>query len=201
MAQCIKPTHNPLNKVNMYGSSFKNPESVGFGGLIHDKNFLKVVSFSSHTGISANMHTKLEAIHPSLLIAMELGDIKFEFESNSLETANLIKVGDTSTHEFETIISDIRHMLATRPSIVVRHVFRETNSCAYTLAKMGARDTICLCLWKAPSLKFYLMLRADFTSTVFVICKLYVLCFFFVVSFSLDYTQKKLVGITTQFNE
>lgn len=72
--------------------------------------------------------------------------MKLEIESGSLEDVNLIKTGDTFIHEFRTIIDNIRHIFATRPLIVIRHVLREANNCVDTYAKMGARSTTQLSL-------------------------------------------------------
>lgn len=101
------------------------------------------------------MLIKLETIRQGLLIAMELGDMKLEFELDSLETVNLIKAGDTLTHEFETTINDIRHILDTRLLIVIRHVLREANSCADTLFKISAPGMTRLNIWETHLLSYF----------------------------------------------
>lgn len=141
----IKPVHDTL-KINTNGNSFKNLRRAGFGSLVRDEDDILVIGFSGHVGISTNMHAELKAIRQGLLIVMELDDMKFELESDSYENVNLIKARDTFTHEFKTMI----------PSIAIRHVLREANSCADTLAKMGAHGTTRLSLWKAPFLSYLL---------------------------------------------
>lgn len=64
-----------------------------------------------------------------------------ELELNSLEDVNSIKVSDTSTHEFGTIIEDIKHILFERPKFTFEHIFREANIYANILTKMGACGT------------------------------------------------------------
>lgn len=92
-----------------------------------------------------------------------------ELESESHETISLIKVSDSSIHEFSRILKDIRHILSGRLQFIIGHVFREANNCANILIKMGACGSSRLCLWEAPPFKLSTLLFTDFTSMVYLL--------------------------------
>lgn len=94
--------------------------------------------------------------------------MKLEFKSDFFEIVNFIKARDTLTHEFETIIDNIRHIFATRLLTAIRHDFRKANNCANTLVEMCVHGTTRLSLWKVSPPKLSIILLTDFTSMLFV---------------------------------
>lgn len=62
------------------------------------------------------------------MILVNSEDVVVELEFQSLETVNLIKDEDISSHEFGVIIEDIRQILTTKLTIKIRHVFQEIKS-------------------------------------------------------------------------
>lgn len=91
-------------------------------------------------GIITNMRAELLAIYHGLRIALDFRDFRMELKSNLLEAQNLIKHGDTSTHEFGVIFEDIMHFLSCKASINISHILCETNNCVDLLAKIDSRD-------------------------------------------------------------
>lgn len=61
------------------------------------------------------------------MIVVDLKEMTFDLESKSLEIVNLIKNEDTSTHDLDVIIEDIRHILACYSMIKINHVLCEAN--------------------------------------------------------------------------
>lgn len=99
----VEVEHDTLT-INMDGSSFGNLGRVGFGGLIHDEYGGWVTSFFGYINITTSTHAELVAILQGLLTVADMGEMAFVLEINSLEAVNLIKDGDSSTHEFSVII-------------------------------------------------------------------------------------------------
>lgn len=75
-----------------------------------------------------------------------MGYVSFELEIDSLETVNLIRNGDTSTHVFAILIEDIRQILANRSTCKISHILNEANNCTDSLAKMGALNAAHFCI-------------------------------------------------------
>lgn len=78
------------------------------------------------------------------------------FESDSFELVKLIKNVNTSMHEFDTIIEDIRYILARYPMIRVSQVFHEANQCADIFVKMDTRLLLFVfCGWTVFHICFF----------------------------------------------
>lgn len=76
-----------------------------------------IFGISSYLGIMSNIIVELGAIHQGMIMTNELGDIIVVLESNSIETMNLIKSGDMSTHQYGVVVEDIRRVLDQKPNL------------------------------------------------------------------------------------
>lgn len=99
-----------------------------------------IIVFSSSLHITMNMQAELSTIYHGLMIALNFKDSRIKLESNSLEAMNIIKHGDTFTHEYGVIFEDIKHLFSYKPSVLsISHILREANKYVDLLTKMDSQ--------------------------------------------------------------
>lgn len=85
-------------KLNVDGSSLRNPGPSGYGGVIRNKNGL--IGFSGYCGITTNLNAKLLAIAQGLHLAWGNGYKEVICESDSQMSLTLINEGVLHTHPY-----------------------------------------------------------------------------------------------------
>lgn len=58
---------------------------------------------------------------------VDLSDVKVILESNSREVVNMIKYGNISIYKYDTVIDDIRHILAGKCLFNMNHILKKMN--------------------------------------------------------------------------
>lgn len=142
-------------KLNVDGSSLRNPGPSGYGGVIRNKNGL--IGFSGYCGITTNLNAKIWLLLKDFILLGEMGTkrsfvnliLKCLLHSLTKECCILI------------LIENIR-TLVTRPlKITFCHTLREGNACADWLAKFGANSDVGITSWSSCPQQLSTTLLAD----------------------------------------
>lgn len=81
-------------------ASFGNLGHARIRGLVCDEHDSWIGGFTGHINITTNMQVELTIICQGLKMVVKMEIERIELESNSLKAFNLIRYGDTFTHEF-----------------------------------------------------------------------------------------------------
>ncbi|KAK9988891.1 hypothetical protein SO802_029130 [Lithocarpus litseifolius] len=121
-------------KLNLDGASLGNPEKVG-GGLIRDSYGRWIKGFMIYIGISTSIIAEFWALRDSLTLASQLGITHLAVELDAKVVVDLILSRKTPNSSYTSILNDCRYLLEQFQQIVIKHVFREANRGANSLAK------------------------------------------------------------------
>ena len=125
-------------KLNKDGASQGNPGKAGGGGVIRDSTGKWVKGFSRSMGVTTSVIAEFWAIRDGLVLAKQLGIQNLEVELDAKIVADLLQA-DSVTNRFSSspLLNDCRLLLNSFHQIRMRHVFREANFCADSLARRG----------------------------------------------------------------
>lgn len=129
-------------KLNVDGSYNPSSTCMGVGGLIRSDSGDWLVGFSAFEGPGDVLLAELIAIKKGLNLAWDEGYRRIWCESDSFEAINIIE--DTHRrkyHKYACVIEDILSLLRRNWHVKIKHVFRESKTCADFLAKHGDTQT------------------------------------------------------------
>ncbi len=124
-----------LGKVNTNGSVMGESGLVGGGGVIQDYlgNWVRV--FSRSIGITSSVQAELRALKDGLQLALDLEIPNLEIEMDSAVAVKLLHSINSSNAFLSSIVNDCRYLLERFEAYSLKHIYREANGCADTLAK------------------------------------------------------------------
>ncbi|PKU59032.1 hypothetical protein MA16_Dca025565 [Dendrobium catenatum] len=126
----------PFFKLNTDGSV--DISFAGFWGIIHDNFGQVIVDYAGPLSPCKILFSELMGLIKSLYICNNRGFIDIEIEVDSLLLIQIIKNVDVFYTQFFYIIRKIRMALSTL-NYTIKHIFREGNTCADCMAKLGSR--------------------------------------------------------------
>ena len=128
---------SPLNwyKLNIDGASCGNPGRAGGGGVIRDSAGNWIRGFARYIGYTTSILAKYWALRVGLKLAIQLGVQNLEVELDAKVIVDLINSKNSSNTAYSSLLFDCRLLLEMIPHTKVKHVFREANKCANTLAR------------------------------------------------------------------
>ena len=129
----------PLNwyKLNTNGASCGNPGRAGGGGVIRDNAGNWIRGFARYIGYTTSIIAEFWALRDGLNLAIQLGVQNLEVELDAKVIVDLINSRHSSNTAYSSLLFDCRLLLEMIPHTKVKHVFREANKCADTLARKG----------------------------------------------------------------
>ena len=86
-----KPPPDSYIKLNSDGSSFGNPSTAGFGGLLRNADGDWIVGFSGYCGVVDNLCAELLALRRGLKLAWDYGYRQLICEIDCLEIVRLVR--------------------------------------------------------------------------------------------------------------
>lgn len=125
-------------KLNTDDSVFGGQKGVGGGGIIRNNEGDWVVWFVKKFGNVSNNTTDLWALKEGLLMAKHLGIDDLCVDLDAAFLVYLITNLTVVNLNLEPLLSDCRNLTKSFLNYLVKHVYREANSCVDQLAKMGA---------------------------------------------------------------
>ncbi len=133
----IKWVAPPLGwfKLNMDGSSLRNPSLAGGGGILRNHLGDWVGGFSWAIGYTINVQAELRALKDGLMLAIDLGILNLEVEMDSLVAVKLFNSITTPNAFLSLIVADCRYLMESFEHASLKHIFREANGCTDLLAK------------------------------------------------------------------
>ncbi|GLT73840.1 hypothetical protein SLA2020_456720 [Shorea laevis] len=132
---------NPYNyvKLNTDGSSLGNPGLARAGGVFRDHVGNWILGYSRNVLFTTSLSVELWALRDGLILATNRRFAKLIVEIDSRIAQLLINAPDNAFHSLGVLISDCRMLLSKLPYVQFVHVFREANSVANQLAKLGPK--------------------------------------------------------------
>ncbi|GLU17060.1 hypothetical protein SLE2022_334570 [Rubroshorea leprosula] len=128
-------------KLNTNGSVIGNPGLGGCGGVFRDSQGQWVLGFTRNIGFTTALATELWAIRDGLQLAFNLHFNHIIIETDYYVAFQLIFTAPNPHHPHGILILDCRALLNKIPHARLRHVFRESNMVANTMAKRGVQPS------------------------------------------------------------
>lgn len=131
--------HRAGVKLNTDGCFYESNGKAGFGGLFRDHDGQWLLGFYGKLTCDSSLETEIWGIYRGLTIMLERGYNNIHIESDSLSAVQLINGDHPSTHPLNSLIGDSR-LLLRRTQFQISHIFREANTSADHLARLGAEQ-------------------------------------------------------------
>ncbi|KAL4311917.1 hypothetical protein GQ457_01G054220 [Hibiscus cannabinus] len=128
-------------KMNVDASVSIDDQTVGVGGIIRDAVGSWQFGFARYVGRCNALLAEIWAIHDGLLHARELGYHRVELESDCLEAVHIVTC-QSGAWGGSALLLSINRLLAMDWEVVVRHINRNMNKVADSLAKRGRASSI-----------------------------------------------------------
>lgn len=125
-------------KLNIDDSVFGDQKRAGGGGIIRNNDGDWVVGFVKKFGNVSNNITDLWALKEGLLMAKHLGIDNLCVDLDAAFLVYLITNLTVVNLNLEPLLSDCRNLTKSFLNCLVKHVYREANSCVDRLAKIAA---------------------------------------------------------------
>uniref|UniRef100_A0A2N9FT32 CCHC-type domain-containing protein n=1 Tax=Fagus sylvatica TaxID=28930 RepID=A0A2N9FT32_FAGSY len=136
LVKWIPPSVN-WAKLNTDGLVMGELGLAGGGGVIQDYLGNWVGVFSRSIGITSSVQAELRALKDGLQLALDLEIPNLEIEMDSAVAVKLLHSTNSSNAFLSSIVNDCRYLLERFEAYTLKHIYREANGCADTLAKAG----------------------------------------------------------------
>ncbi|KAK9990873.1 hypothetical protein SO802_025858 [Lithocarpus litseifolius] len=138
-------------KLNSDGASLGNPGKAGRGGIIRDSCGRWIKGFMRYIDISTSIIAEFWALRDGLTLASQLGITHLAVELDAKVVVDLILPRKTPKCLYTSILNDCMYLLEKFQQTVIRHVFREANRGADSLAKGACSLSSDFVVLDAPS--------------------------------------------------
>ena len=126
------------HKLNTGGSFNGASGLAGCGELIRDSNGQWVKGFAKRIVAESSLAAELWGLREGLVLCLEIQTLAIEVELDATAAISLVSCNSRTNGPLSGLADDCRELLLQMPQVKVSHCFREANSCADALAKMGA---------------------------------------------------------------
>ncbi|GLT37826.1 hypothetical protein SLA2020_121150 [Shorea laevis] len=124
-------------KLNTDGAANSSSGQAGAGGVFRDHRGHWLLGYTRNIGHTNSLAAELWAIRDGLSLAVERGFTKIIVETDSKVAVTLLNSNYINFHPLATLLDDCRALLCQIPEVHLHHIYREANSVADLLAKMG----------------------------------------------------------------
>ncbi|KAF7843192.1 putative ribonuclease H-like domain-containing protein [Senna tora] len=155
------------SKLNVDGSCLDNGNTIAAVGIIRDNNGSWLSGYAQFIGVGCSIQAELWSLYLGLRRAKDMGIQLLEVESDCQGVVEFMLCDNISnTHLLALLILSCRSFLPQFNQCVVRHIYREKNSCTDCLAKFAAAHKLPFTIYHVvPS-----YLKSVFWADLFGIC-------------------------------
>lgn len=125
-------------KLNIDGASKSNPGAAGIGGVIMNHKGDFIAAFAKNIGIATNNKAEVWALVQGLKIAAQMERSRIIIDTDSMFLLSCFNRKEVPLSSLEALILEATHLLKGMEKVLLRFSYRETNSVADFLAKMGS---------------------------------------------------------------
>lgn len=133
------PPFTAGDKLNTDGCLYESNRKVGFGGLFRDHVGMWLLGYYGKLNCNSRLETELWGIYRGLTIMLEKGYSNVQIESDSLMAVQLINEGATGYNLHHALALD-SNVLLRRTQSTLTHIYREANSSAGHMPRLGAEQ-------------------------------------------------------------
>lgn len=134
-------------RLNVDGSSLRNPSPLGYRGFIRNSLGEWITGFSGFCGIATNLYVELFAILQGLKIAWESSCHDIICESNSTLALSKLTQGNVLFHPYVVVINQVKSYMSCAWNLKFIHILKEGNNYANELVKMWSSFALSFMLW------------------------------------------------------
>ncbi|KAL0014527.1 hypothetical protein SO802_001596 [Lithocarpus litseifolius] len=116
-----------------------NPGVAGGGGVLRDDAGVWVKGFARQIGHTTSFLAELWALRDGLIMCSDLHINALEIDLDAKVIADLMNNSGSSNASNSSIVADCRLLISRVPQVKVKHCYRESNSCADALARLGSK--------------------------------------------------------------
>ncbi|CAN1176014.1 Putative ribonuclease H protein At1g65750 [Linum perenne] len=127
-------------KLNIDGSYTEDNNSMAVGGLLRDAQGEWVTGFTNKLGRGSAIQAELTAIRDGLSLVWVLGFRKVQAESDCLEAVEMMTCMEFQNHPHAVLGYEIKELLSRNWECTFKHIYREANKVADTLAVTSQLD-------------------------------------------------------------
>ena len=124
-------------KLNTDGASLGNPGKASGGGVISDHRGELLKRFSRGIGSTTSVVAEFWAVQDGLLLAAQMGIPLLEIECDAKIVTDLLLSNLLPNRTYTPLLLDCSSLLTRFQQIKVNHTYREVNSCADAMTRMG----------------------------------------------------------------
>lgn len=125
-------------KLNTDGACSENSGRTGLGGVIRDHDGNWVMDFYSMKPHTTPLHAELLALKKGLEIAAANNIKPIEIDVDAAELTRMFQIDNSRYHN---LLFSCRSLMKATQAAPPRHIFREQNTVADALAKLGLAET------------------------------------------------------------
>ena len=148
-------------KLNTDGSFLGSSGVAGGGGLIRDSRGQCIGGFAKAFAVTSCLAAELWALRDGLLLCLEMQAQAVVVELDAIAAVSLISNNACTNGDFSILVDDCRDLLLQLPQTQILHCFREANSCADALARMGSASCDVEMFFVTPPPTLLSLLNAD----------------------------------------
>ncbi|KAF7829880.1 putative ribonuclease H-like domain-containing protein [Senna tora] len=149
-------------KLNVDGSCLGPNSYIAAAGVIRNDNGNWVNGIAQFCGIGTSIQAELWGLYIGLIKAKELGIQLIEVECDCKAVVNFMSCSNISdAHPLAPLIYMCRSFLPQFSQCIVRHIYREKNSCTDLLAKHAAARKLPFTLYDVVSSFLFSVFWAD----------------------------------------
>ena len=132
----LKPPRG-WTKLNTNGLVFGNPIKAGGGSILRCSNEDWIAGFAQKLGNTTSTIAELWALKDGLIVVKQLGIENICIKMDADFIVHLVSSASMFNLMLEPLLTDCKNLIETFSNSLVAYVFRETNSCADRLVRMG----------------------------------------------------------------
>ncbi|OIT22083.1 hypothetical protein A4A49_65484, partial [Nicotiana attenuata] len=129
----MRKTGRGLYKLNTDEAARENPGI----GVFRNHNGDRILGYMDNVPHTTNTRVELQALLRGLQLAEQNNLAPLEINTDSYETINMILNGSLI---YDPLICECRSLIHRMDSVVVKHIYREQNRVADTLAKEATKE-------------------------------------------------------------
>ncbi|KAL0012520.1 hypothetical protein SO802_007628 [Lithocarpus litseifolius] len=147
--------------VNPKISALGNPGRAGCGGIIRNDLGDWLGGFSRCIGITTSFISELWALRDGLNLCHNMHFQVVDIQINAKAIVDVISNPSYSNRVVMPIVEDCRQLISQLGQVRIGHCYREANYCADFLARKGAFQDCCFCVYQDPHVDLLDLISAD----------------------------------------